>query len=184
SDVVPTIAGSSITASEQAARDPLLRFADLSDVHVARAARMELPSWGRTVIDSNGGPLLIVGQEENRNVALFAFDLHDTDLPLQTAFPLLMRNLVTYLLPLPAGGLPAEVTPGDPVSISKAEDSVTSIVVEDPSAREQTWAVSQLAGQVAFGDTSSPGVYYVTQYGGDKIVAQEAFAVNLFSRAE
>jgi hypothetical protein len=39
-------------------------------------------------------------------------------------------------------------------------------------------------GTVAYGDTTQAGVYYVTQYSGDDIVAQEAFTVNLFARDE
>jgi hypothetical protein len=95
-----------------------------------------------------------------------------------------MRNLVTYLLPLPAGGLPAAVAPGQPVSIDAAEANVDHVVVEDPSARDQTFPMGNGTSRIAFGDTIQPGVYYVTQYAGQQIVAEEAFAVNLFSRAE
>jgi hypothetical protein len=157
---------------------------DLSGVHVARSQVMALPEWGHAVVESESGPLLVAGQRDGRNLVVFSFDLHDSDLALQPAFPLLMRNLMTYLSPLPAGGLPASVAPGQPVSISKASSDVTSIVLEDPAALEQTWAAEDISGSIAYGDTSSPGVYYVTQYAGNKIVAQEAFAVNLFSRAE
>lgn len=183
SAVVPT-AGAGLSDSDQSARDPLLRFVDLSGVHVARAQKIILPNWAHAVVDSDAGPLVIAGERDNRNLVVFAFDLHDSDLPLQTAFPLLMRNLVTYLLPLPAGGLPAAVSPGAPVSISRVSDSVTSIVLEEPDAQEQTWSADTISQSLAYGGTSSPGVYYVTQYTGDQIVAQEAFAVNLFSQAE
>lgn len=183
SDVVPG-AGQGVTDSDQNARDLLLRFVDLAEVHVARAQVMTLPGWAHVVMDSEAGPLVIAGQQGNRNVVVFAFDLHDSDLPLQTAFPLLIRNLVTYLSPLPGGGLPAAVAPGEPVSISKVSDSVTSIVLEDPAAQERTWTASDISGSIAYGDTTGLGVYYVSQYTGDKIVAQEAFAVNLFSLAE
>jgi Ca-activated chloride channel family protein len=183
SDVVPR-AGQGLTDSDQTARDPLLRFVDLTEVHVARAQVISLPDWAHVVMDSESGPMVIAGEQDKRNVVVFAFDLHDSDLPLQTAFPLLIRNLVTYLSPLPGGGLPYAVPPGEPVSISKVSDSVTSIVLEDPSAREHTWSATGITGSLAYGDTTAPGVYYVSQYAGNKIVAQEAFAVNLFSLAE
>ena len=183
SDVVPR-AGQGLGDTDQSARDPLLRFVDLAGVHVARAQVMALPDWAHVVMDSEAGPLVIAGQQGNRNVVAFAFDLHDSDLPLQAAFPLLIRNLVTYLSPLPGGGLPSAVAPGEPVSISKVSDAVTSIVLEDPAAHEQTWAAPNITGSLAYGDTTAPGVYYVSQYAGTKIVAQEAFAVNLFSLAE
>jgi hypothetical protein len=183
SDIVPT-AGTALADSDASARDPLLRFVDLSGVHVARAQKIILPEWAHTIVDSVGGPLVIAGAKDDHNLVVFAFDLHDSDLPLQTAFPLLMRNLVTYLLPLPAGGLPAAVTPGEPVSISKVSPGITRIVLEQPDAQEQSWAADTITQNIAYGATTMPGVYYVTQYDGDKIVAQEAFAVNLFSQAE
>ncbi|MEP6775610.1 MAG: hypothetical protein ABJA50_08435, partial [Chloroflexota bacterium] len=183
SDVVPS-AGQDLPDSGQSARDPLLRFVDLGAVHVAKTDVLTLPGWAHVIMDSQAGPLVIAGEQGNRNVVVFGFDLHDSDLPLQTAFPLLIRNLVSYLSPLPGGGLPSAVSPGEPVSITKVSDSVTSVVLEDPAARERTWSASGLTGSLAYGDTTSPGVYYVSQYAGDKIVAQEAFAVNLFSLAE
>jgi Ca-activated chloride channel homolog len=165
-------------------RDPLLKFVDLSGLHVARAQRFAVPAWAHTVLEGDSGPLILAGTESNRNIVLFAFDLRDSDLPLQTAYPLLMRNLVTYLLPPPAGGMPASIAPGEPVAIDRADATVDSALVEDPQAREARFPMNADQTRVAFGDTGQVGVYYVTQYAGPDIVAQEAFAVNLFSRDE
>jgi Ca-activated chloride channel family protein len=167
-----------------AGHDQLLRYVDLSQLHIAEANSLVLPTWGRSVLSSQSGPLIVVGEQAGRNVAVFGFDLRDSDLAVQTAFPLLMRNLVTYLLPLPAGGLPDQVSPGQPVTLESLPGGVDRIVVEDPGAREHAYNVSGPQARVAFGDTSQVGVYYVTQYAGTNIVAQEAFAVNLFSRDE
>ena len=75
--------------------DPLLRFVDLSTLHIGRAradhpGRRDAPggrerrrrSAGRRSAESNG-----------RGVALLSFALGDSDLPLQVAFPLLISNL-------------------------------------------------------------------------------------------
>jgi hypothetical protein len=164
--------------------DPLLRYVDLSQLHIAQAHDLVLPSWGRAVLSSQNGPLIVAGTQNNRNVIVFGFDLHDSDLAVQTAFPLLVRNMVTYLLPLPAGGLPAEVSPGQSVVLDKVQSNVDQIVVEDPSAQDHAFPITQGNSRAAFGDTTETGVYYVTQYSGQDIVAQEAFAVNLFSRDE
>jgi hypothetical protein len=181
---VLSVPRSTVDGVPGASAEPLLRYVDLSQVHVARAHDLALPSWGRAVLSSQSGPLIVAGQQNNRNVVAFGFDLHDSDLAVQTAFPLLMRNLVTYLLPLPAGGLPAEVPPGQPVSIDLVGSNVDQVIIEDPSARDQTLPVVSGTTRLAFGDTIQPGVYYVTQYAGQQIVAEEAFAVNLFSRDE
>ncbi|HET6314250.1 MAG TPA: VWA domain-containing protein [Chloroflexia bacterium] len=170
--------------ASQDGRDPLLRYVDLSGLHIAEAYQLAVPQWGRVVLASEQGPLVIAGEEGGRKVAALAFDLHDSDLPVQPAFPLLVRNLVTYLLPEPAGGLPILVTPGEAVGIEAVSPQVDRVLVEDPHGKEWVYPVTAGNPRVAFGETSLLGVYYVTQYSGETIVAQEAFTANLFSRDE
>jgi hypothetical protein len=182
--VDPAAAGARAADSLGVDRDPLLRYVQLSSLNVSSAVKLTPPDWGRAVLDSPQGPLLVAGEREGHNVAVLAFDLHDSDLPLQPAFPLLVRNLVTYLLPPAAGGLPESIEPGRTVSIDPVSAGVTSIVIEDPLAVEHVLSRTPEQTTVAFGDTTEAGVYYVTQYAGEKIEAQEAFTVNLFARDE
>ena len=80
--------------------EPLLRYVDLSTVHIGRARAVELAEGMRTVITSvDGDPLLAAGRVNARSVALLSFSLGETDLPLQVAFPLLVSNLTDFLLP-------------------------------------------------------------------------------------
>ena len=96
---------------------PLLRNVDWSDVRVGRASRLsadELSDW-QTVVDSDGGPLLLTRTlrdgEQVRREALLTFELGESDLPLRSAFPVLMANLLDWLAPRPAGN-PRSVAPG------------------------------------------------------------------------
>jgi hypothetical protein len=162
----------------------LLRFVDLSNLHVSQAAQVELPAWGHVVLGSDKGPLIIAGQQGGRKVSIVAFDLQQSDLPLQTAFPLLVRNLVTYLLPDPTGGVPVGIAPRSIVSIDAADQVVNRLLVEDPSGKEWTYDLPPERRRIAFPETRQPGVYYITQYAGEEIFAQEAFAVNLASKDE
>ncbi|MDQ3930342.1 MAG: hypothetical protein M3328_14515, partial [Chloroflexota bacterium] len=180
----PLDSGGLVAAGEGSGRDPLLRFVDLSRLHVARAARIAAPTWGRVVLGSDKGPLIIAGEDVGRRVGIIAFDLQQSDLPLQTAFPLLVRNLVTFLLPDPAGGVPVAVRPRSSVSIEAATPQVNRVLVEDPFGREWSYDLTAEVRRTAFPETRHPGVYYITQYAGDEIVAQEAFVVNLASRDE
>jgi Ca-activated chloride channel family protein len=170
--------------TDQTGRDPLLKYVDLSGLNIAQAKLLEIPRWGRAVLSSDRGPLIVAGEESGRKVAVVAFDIRDTDLALQTAFPLLMRNLVSYLLPDPTGGLPVSVSPGSPVGIDAVAPEVDKILVEDPLAKEWSYDVLTGTRRIAFAESGPPGVYYVSQYASEKLVAQEAFAVNLFSRDE
>ncbi|MEO8228575.1 MAG: VWA domain-containing protein [Chloroflexota bacterium] len=97
--------------------EPLLRYVDLSTVHVAEASRMTLPEWARMVIPGpSGSPLLYAGKRAGLPAAVLAFEPRRSDLPLQVAFPLLISNLAGELLGGSAGP-EAAVAPGTPVSL-------------------------------------------------------------------
>ncbi|RLC89233.1 MAG: hypothetical protein DRI37_04325, partial [Chloroflexi bacterium] len=78
---------------------PLLQYVDWSDVHVARARHYTPPADAEVLLETAGGPLLWVLERPGQRVACLAFDLHDSDLPLRLAFPVLTANLVGWLLP-------------------------------------------------------------------------------------
>jgi hypothetical protein len=79
--------------------EPLLHDVDLTRAHVARAQRMELPPWARSVIPGVGeAPLLYAGARDGLPTAVLAFDLRQSDLPLQVAWPILVANLSGELL--------------------------------------------------------------------------------------
>jgi Ca-activated chloride channel family protein len=83
--------------------DPLLAYVSLSEVRVLEAMRVSTPVWARPVLLGDTGtgsyPLLWAGEWEGRRVAVLAFDLRRSDLPLQVAFPLLLANLAAWLAP-------------------------------------------------------------------------------------
>ncbi len=184
--LVPPAPAAALTPGPGPAGDPLLQYVDLSDLHVARAAHLVKPDWARVVIDSADGPLLLAGEVGGRRVAILAFDLHDSDLPLQTSFPLLMRNLVGYLQPPPAGGLTAGVAPHAVVPLTAdVQDGADRVTVQGPSgAVLATYVVQPDAYTFQFDGTADPGVYVVSQWAGDREVRREGFAVNLFSADE
>lgn len=95
---------------------PLLRHVDWSEVQVASARRLPLgPEW-EVVIDSDGGPLLAIREEGGRRQAALAFDLAQSDLALRPAFPVLMANLLDWLLARPDTATHV-VAPGATVSL-------------------------------------------------------------------
>jgi hypothetical protein len=182
------LGGVAAGSTASGASDPLLRFVDLSDLHIATARQVLLPDWGHTVLDSDAGsPLIIAGETGGRKVVVVTFDLHDSDLPIQVAFPLLMRNLDGYLLPEPAGGLPASVPAGSTVPLVPAPTAaITRITVEPPpgAGPVATFALDAAYPPATYADTAALGLYIVSQWAGDQEVHREGFAVNLFNPDE
>lgn len=106
-------AGGPLSAADPS--HPLLRFVAWDEVTVGRARRLALPSGWRAVLGSPSAPLLAVGEEGGRRLAVLTFALQESDLPLRTAFPVLTGNLLDWLAP--AGlSLPLQATVGNLVT--------------------------------------------------------------------
>lgn len=175
--------------------DPLLAHVSLGRgaVSILEAARLVTHPWARTVIVGEAGseeiPLLAAGEVDGQRVAVLAFDLRRSDLPLQVAFPLLLSNLVGWLAPGSAGDLPLQVAPHDPVVLSLPPDTAEATVTRPDGSRVRL--VPQ-GGQVSFADTAQLGVYQVAWEAppapgrGDGAAAEgeASFAVNLLASAE
>jgi Ca-activated chloride channel homolog len=157
--------------------DSIAEHISLAQVNILDTARIQLPAWGRTVIagdtSTSSTPLLFLGQIEDRRVAVIAFDLRRSDLPLQVAFPLLMANLTGWLTPGRSAGLPDHTTPGSAVSLNLPPDITTVTITKPDGSRTQAQTES---GRVIFADTHQLGVYLV-----DWGESQMSFAVNLFN---
>ena len=135
-------------------RDALLQSVILKDIHVQSASQVATPSGWRVVIAGSGTPLMLVREGEPRTAEL-TFDLHHSDLPLRPAFPVLIDNLVSYLLP---GGFENQSFPlGQPVLLT-AEPGARRVEVTGPDGATitQTPPFSPVT-------PSQPGVYTVTQ---------------------
>jgi hypothetical protein len=155
------------------AGDPLLANVDLQDVHVARSEDLRGSTFGRSLISSLQTPLVMVRDEPFRQV-LFGFDLHESDLPLRIAFPILVQNLSEWMLP---PSVPSHsFHPDEPVTIVP-ESGATTVSVIRPDGSRRALATASIA---TFADTDLTGVYTVEQSIAGK-VERSWFSVNLFS---
>ncbi|HTK44902.1 MAG TPA: VWA domain-containing protein [Patescibacteria group bacterium] len=142
--------------------DPILRYVDLSSVHIGKATELALPAWARSVIPGpRGVPLLYLGEHGGRRAAVMAFLPRNSDLPLQVAFPVLMSNLLGELLGGSAAPTQA-LSPGDPVTIP-VPAGATSVKVTRPDGSVVELAPATAdAPAVSFSQTDQLGVYTST----------------------
>ncbi len=155
------------------AADPLLTNVDLQDVHVARSHDLRQSTFGRPLITSLQTPLVLVRDEPNRQV-LFGFDLHESDLPLRIAFPLLMENLSEWMLP---PSVPSHSFHPDEAVTILPESGASALNVIRPDGSRRSLTPSSIA---TFADTDLLGLYTVEQTVAGK-VDRSWFSVNLFS---
>jgi Ca-activated chloride channel family protein len=158
--------------------DPILAFADIRDMNVARASKLDMPSWAKPLISTaDGVPLMAAGQDGDRRVAILPFDLQQSNLPLMAAFPILMANTVDYLSP-PGVVQTSDIQTGAPESLSPLPQ-VDTVRVASPDNRTTDFKTGQ--GPISYAATDIPGLYRVQQIvqGGQQTVDDDLFAANL-----
>ena len=169
--------------------EPILRFVDLTTVHIGRARQIELAEGMRPVVSTDAGrPLVAVGDRDGRRLGVIGFDLGESDLPLQVAFPLLVSNLVDHLLPVAEGVLPSSMPLGEPVtaSLDPAIGRV-SVVTTGANGAGSAVEVPVVAGRLTLAGADEVGVREVRAVNDDPSVGNQVIgrtAVNLFSPDE
>ena len=161
----------------------LLADVDWRSVNIAEAQTVTAPGLV-PLISATGGPLLLAGEVNGRRVVVLPFDLNQSDLPLQIAFPALMANIAAWLNPGPAFTMNETLQPGSVVSLlPDARAERITITMPDGAIRQQ--ALDESSGMVLFQDTQLPGLYTVSsrdREGTEQPVG--AFAVNFFNPGE
>ncbi len=158
--------------------DPILAFVDIRDMNLSRASKFDMPRWAKPLISTADGlPLMAVGQDGDRRVAILPFDLQQSNLPLMSAFPILMANMVNYLSP-PGVVQSADVHTGAPESLLPLPQ-VEQVRVAAPNDQVTEFRTGQ--GPITYAATDVPGLYRVQQIvqGGQQTVDDDLFAANL-----
>ena len=173
---------------------PLLNHLNLETVNILDAAALLHPAWLRPLISANENgsqyPLLLAGEDAGRRIAVLAFDLRRSDLPLQVAFPILISNLLDWLAPA-GSGVPDQVSPGEPVTLTapqalssaSAGQTIASAIITRPDG--STVRLQLENGAATFAGADTLGLYQVRwETDNPDTENSAAFAANLFSPQE
>ncbi len=180
-DALLTVTGTfSNTTTTRLANSPLLQFVDWRTVNIQQAQRVDAP-WAQPLVEAEGGPLLLIGEQNGRRVAVLTFDLHASDLPLQIAFPILMANITSWLSPGQAFEDNGLLQSGDPVTLTPSASS-TAVLVTKPDGT--VWQQEVGEDALVFTETDQPGLYAVALRDAQGTRAAGQFAVNLFAPEE
>lgn len=107
--------------------DPILKDVDLSDLAVAEVLDAQMPD-AKVLVGGSDAPMIAVWEEGPVRRGWVGFDLHQSNLALQVAFPILIDHLVAWLS---GGALEEARFAGDPIRVG-APAEVTRVVVEGP----------------------------------------------------
>jgi len=169
-----------VTSSLHVASDPLVSNIDPGSIHISQASQVELPTWAKPLLYTDQGPLLFTGETLGRRIAVFCFDLHQSDLPLQVAFPILMAQLSSYLVPPHGIQGSGSLQPGESLEVLPPLQT-DQVRVAAPSGSSTSMTPGETS--ILFTQTDELGLYTVS-YRSETETTSEHFAVNLFSDQE
>jgi Ca-activated chloride channel homolog len=161
--------------------DPRMAFVDFGDVNVLKFKSVGGADWADELITADEGTLLLAGETNGRQIAILTFDVHDSDLPLQITWPVLMANLFEWFTPRAAFSAPNGLSIGQSLAIQPPFDA-TSINITLPDDSVRTLPVDRET--LIFADTKFPGLYNVDILDDSEVIQSAPFAVNLFAPNE
>jgi len=163
---------------------PLLAFVSLRDVNVA-SARPVVPAEGDEVVAGDPrGALLVTGLRGDTRFVALAFDVRESDLPLRIAWPILVLDAISHLVPDDVTLAPSART-GRPFRLAVERDG---LALRRRGEDEGSTALALGARQgVAQLELDRVGVYDLTDEasaGSGPVSSGRLVVANLFDRAE
>jgi len=149
----------------------------LTGVSFGSTHPLETPAWATPLLSADEIPLILRGEHEGREIAIWNFDLAAGNLPTRLAFPLLMARTVRNLAPPP---LPESVLAGTAVTV-RPDPRTTELRLTSPDGAVQ----SVPAGAAVVLDTlRQPGIYRVEELRGEEFTVLGLIGVNAGSATE
>lgn len=159
---------------------PLTRFVRWDEVHIRSAAMVDAPEWADILVASGDNPLVFAGQKGRQRIAVLTFDVLNSDLTLQTSFPILFANLVSYLIPGPHADLPESLPVGTSFGLLPLE-RLEAATVRSPSGVGIWPQASDSQDKLPIFEM--PGHHTISYQDGGSIT-NVSLAVNVFSNWE
>ncbi|NLM43987.1 MAG: VWA domain-containing protein [Clostridiales bacterium] len=146
--------------------------------YIGKMKALEKPYWADALIKVGNNTAAGAGVYEGRKIAYTAFDIHDSDFPLDASFPIFMYNIAAYLTDMEHQGksyyFTGEIIPLNFIS------GIQEAVMEDPDGKKTSIGEELL--DYGYSDTNSIGIYKLS-YKKDQDERERILAVN-FPREE
>jgi hypothetical protein len=159
--------------------DPRLRFLTLDGVQVLSARLIETEGPGDALVRTRQGPIVGDISLPGRPGTLVAFDVGDSNWPLQASFVLFVRNLVEVARSHRARGVTGPARTGEPLRVRVPPD-VSEVSVERPQGRKEKQTAR--AGLAIVPNVARAGFYHLSWQG--RQPGSVLVAANLASAAE
>ena len=166
-DTLDATADIEIAAEES----PITAYVDLDEMSLLQY-RAVAADWAQPLILTAEGPILLAGEVNAQQIAIFPFDLRDSNLPLLIAYPVLMANLLDWFSPADIVSLPDGLSVGDVLMISPPL-LAESIRVTAPDGT--VYDLPAEGAAIAFTNTGQLGLYRLEILQGGEVTAAQRF---------
>lgn len=78
---------------------PVLNYVSFDDVHINSISTLSTIQGLETLVKIDNDPILLAGTYEGKRIVILTFDIQNSDLPLNTSFPILIQNIIEWLAP-------------------------------------------------------------------------------------
>lgn len=171
--------------TEQQKEHAILEHVVVKDVNIGRGTILESVPGDEILLRSLGEPIAVLRQGSEASVVAFGFDLRQSDLPLRTAFPVLVSNLIDYFERATPGFVAAiPVGARRPIAIAElglTGNDVTEVEIRGPEPGMRT-VVPVQEGLIRVRATT-PGILHLRALDGQNAGAEVALAINQASAA-
>lgn len=125
----------------------------------SEAKEYERPLWADSFISSGNGCVGYFGENGGRRIAVLGLDIHHSDLALQAEFPILISNLMDYMM---VSGMVSEsyYETGDKI-VFNGNLNGSDLTITAPDGNKTTLAAAVATS--AYTDTGQAGIYTVSQ---------------------
>lgn len=158
---------------------PVTRYVEKAHFAVSKLKDIELPYWGSTFLKVNNTPAGFIGENKGRKVGVLAFDIHSSDFPLISEFPIFIHNLVSYLTNIDFQGDSSYIC-GDEITVNPL-GTAEKMIMESPSGAKENIEVKYPIRP--YENTENTGIYKLTQTSKEG-ETESLFAINFPSDME
>lgn len=134
---------------------------------------IDKPYWADSLIILGDNTAAAAGILQGRKIAYISFDIHESDFPLNSAFPIFMYNISSYLVDLETRGK-GFYQSGENIDIGFIPDIQDAVMIA-PSGQEES--ISEYMISYGFDSTGDTGIYRLS-YKKDDALVDRIFAVN------
>ncbi len=161
--------------------DPRTNFVDFDNVSVLAYQQVTNSAWADVLISAAEGPLLLAGDIDGRQVAVLTFDIHNSDLPLQITWPILMANLLDWFSPQGVIASTNALNVGDTL-VLRPPLTAEMIQITQPDGTIREIPIDRQS--IIYAETEQTGVYTLEVLEDGDSQHRQVFTVNLFDPGE